>query len=116
MRQARGTLADIESGYAWLRLLVSLALGLAAERLVADLFASNEWLGWLAYPVIGLEILQPLTWLSLTAPVVMYVLLTRISGVPPLEEAMLASRGDAYRAYQKRVSPFFPLPPKGQKS
>lgn len=29
-------------------LLVSLALGLAAERLVADLFASNEWLGWLA--------------------------------------------------------------------
>ena len=27
---------------------MSLALGLAAERLVADLFAANAWLGWLA--------------------------------------------------------------------
>ncbi|MDD2794989.1 MAG: hypothetical protein PHE40_03925 [Acidocella sp.] len=25
------------------------------------------------------------------------------SGVPPLEEAMLASRGDAYRRYQART-------------
>lgn len=35
-------------------LLVSLALGLAAERLVADLFASNEWLGWLAIGLLAL--------------------------------------------------------------
>jgi steroid 5-alpha reductase family enzyme len=70
-----------------------------------------EWLGWLAYPVIGLDPAHPITWLSLTAPLVMYILLTRISGVPPLEEAMLASRGDAYRAYQAKVSAFFPLPP-----
>ena len=71
-----------------------------------------EWLGWLAYPVIGLDPGHPVTWLSFTAPVVMYLLLTRISGVPPLEQAMLASRGDAYRAYQAKVSAFFPLPPK----
>jgi len=71
-----------------------------------------EWLGWLAYPVIALDPGQPLTWLSLTAPLVMFLLLTRVSGVPPLEEAMLRSRGEAYRAYQVRVSPFFPLPPK----
>ena len=68
-----------------------------------------EWLGWLAYPVIGFDPGRPAAWLSLTAPVVMYILLTRISGVPPLEQAMLASRGDAYRAYQARVSAFFPL-------
>ncbi|MDB5425787.1 MAG: hypothetical protein JWQ29_3203 [Phenylobacterium sp.] len=71
-----------------------------------------EWLGWLAYPVIALDPGRPLTWLSITAPLVMFVLLTRISGVPPLEEAMLRSRGDAYRAYQARVSSFFPWPAK----
>jgi steroid 5-alpha reductase family enzyme len=71
-----------------------------------------EWLGWLAYPVIGLDPAQPFTWLSLTAPLVMFLLLTRVSGIPPLEAAQIASKGDAYRAYQARVSAFFPFPPK----
>lgn len=71
-----------------------------------------EWLGWLAYPVIGLDPSRPVTWLTLTAPVVMFLLLTRISGIPPLERAQVASKGDAYRTYQKRVSAFFPFPPK----
>jgi putative membrane protein len=34
-------------------LLVSLALGLAADRLIRDLFTSNEWLGWLGLGVLG---------------------------------------------------------------
>jgi steroid 5-alpha reductase family enzyme len=42
---------------------------------------------------------------------VMYGLLRYVSGVTPLEEAMLESRGDKFRDYQKRVSVFFPLPP-----
>jgi steroid 5-alpha reductase family enzyme len=42
----------------------------------------------------------------------MYGLLRYVSGVPPLEEAMLKSRGDKLRDYQGRVSVFFPLPPK----
>lgn len=71
-----------------------------------------EWLGWLAYPVIGFNPAQPITWLSFVAPVVMLILLTRVSGIPPLEAAQLRSKGDAYRAYQARVSAFFPLPPK----
>jgi steroid 5-alpha reductase family enzyme len=71
-----------------------------------------EWLGWLAYPVIGLDPAHPFTWLSLSAPVVMFLLLTRVSGIPPLEEAQLLSKGEAYRAYQARVSAFFPFPPK----
>ncbi|HEV7383791.1 MAG TPA: DUF1295 domain-containing protein, partial [Phenylobacterium sp.] len=57
-----------------------------------------EWLGWLAYPVIGLDPGRPITWLSLAAPLVMFLLLTRISGIPPLEAAQLVSKGDAYRA------------------
>jgi steroid 5-alpha reductase family enzyme len=35
-----------------------------------------------------------------------------VTGIPPAEAASLRSRGDAYRAYQRRTSPFFPLPPK----
>jgi steroid 5-alpha reductase family enzyme len=42
----------------------------------------------------------------------MYGLLRHVSGVPPLETAMLASRGDLFRDYQRRVSVFFPTPPK----
>ena len=71
-----------------------------------------QWLGWCAYPVIALDPARPLSWLSLAAPVVMYVLLRYVSGVPPLEEAMLKTRGDLFRKYQARVSAFFPLPPK----
>jgi steroid 5-alpha reductase family enzyme len=71
-----------------------------------------QWLGWLAYPVIALDLGQPVTWLSLAAPAVMYGLLRYVSGVPPLEAAMLKSRGDKFRDYQTRVSVFFPLPPK----
>jgi len=71
-----------------------------------------QWLGWLAYPVIALQPDQPLSWLSLAAPAVMFGLLRYVSGVPPLETAMLASRGEKFRDYQRRVSVFFPLPPK----
>jgi steroid 5-alpha reductase family enzyme len=42
----------------------------------------------------------------------MYWLLVHVSGIPPLEQQMLKSRGDAFRAYQTRVSAFFLLPPK----
>src|SRR5688500_14771723 len=67
-----------------------------------------QWLGWLAYPIIALDPATPITWLSLAAPAVMYGLLRYVSGVPPLEAAMLTSRGDAFRDYQRRVSVFFP--------
>lgn len=71
-----------------------------------------EWFGWLAYPVIGLDPARPLTWATLLAPTLMYLVLRYGTGVPPLEASMLKSRGGAFRAYQARVSAFFPLPPK----
>lgn len=37
--------------------LVSLSLGLAAERLINDLFATTPWLGWLGLGLIGLFLL-----------------------------------------------------------
>jgi steroid 5-alpha reductase family enzyme len=66
----------------------------------------------MAYPAMALDPSRPITWLSLTAPAVMFGLLRYVSGVPPLEETMLKSRGDLFRAYQTRVSVFFPLPPR----
>jgi len=47
-------------------------------------------------------------WAALVAPVVMYVILRYMTGVPPLEKVMLKSRGDAYRDYQSRVGALLP--------
>jgi steroid 5-alpha reductase family enzyme len=77
-----------------------------------------EFLGWCAYPVIAFGGGHGghgghAGWaLALGGPAMMFWLLRYVSGVPPLEAAMLARRGDAFRAYQARVSVFFPWPPK----
>ena len=68
-----------------------------------------EWLGWFAYPLLAIDFGRfDSAWLSLTGPAFMYWLLVHVSGIPLLEQHMLRSRGDAYRAYQQRVSAFFP--------
>jgi steroid 5-alpha reductase family enzyme len=69
-----------------------------------------EWFCWLAYPVIALSPDYPWGLASLLAPVFMYWILVHVTGIPPLEEQMLRSRGDRYRAYQARTSKFFPMP------
>lgn len=71
-----------------------------------------EWLGWVAYPLFAIDLhgAFPWGWFALSAPVFMYWLLVYVSGIPPLEQQMLRSRGDAFRAYQARVSAFIPFP------
>jgi steroid 5-alpha reductase family enzyme len=69
-----------------------------------------EWFGWLAYPMIAISFGYGWGWVTLLAPIFMYWILVHVTGVPPLEDQMLKSRGDAYRAYQKRTSKFFLLP------
>ncbi len=71
-----------------------------------------EAIGWLAYPVIAFDPARPWSLAALVAPVLMFGLLRFGTGVPPLEAAMLASKGEAYRRYQARVSPFLPRPPR----
>ncbi len=71
-----------------------------------------EGLGWFAYPVIALDLSRPYTWLSFIAPVTMLGILRYGTGVPPLEAAMVRSKGEAYRRYQAEVSPLLPRPPK----
>ncbi|BAM87229.1 hypothetical protein S58_12190 [Bradyrhizobium oligotrophicum S58] len=71
-----------------------------------------EWVCWLSYPVIALSFDNPWGLASLLAPLLMYWFLVHVTGIPPLEQQMLRSRGDRYRAYQARTSAFFPLPPR----
>jgi steroid 5-alpha reductase family enzyme len=76
-----------------------------------------EFMAWLGYPLLALNFsgAWPWGWLAWFGPAAMFWFLTKVTGIPPLEREMVASRGDAYRDYQARVSPFFPLPPKRSK-
>ncbi|MCK0208521.1 DUF1295 domain-containing protein [Starkeya koreensis] len=76
-----------------------------------------EWLGWLAYPAIGIDLSGAYPWgaVSLLAPLLIYVLLVHASGIPPTEAHMLRTRGDAFRAYQRRVNAFWPGPSRGRR-
>src|SRR3569623_78319 len=69
-----------------------------------------EWLAWLAYILIGVSLAYPWGWLTLLPPVLMYWLLVKVSGIPPLEAQMLKSRPEAFRSYQARVRAFWPIP------
>ena len=73
-----------------------------------------EWLVWVALAIIAIAPVghYPWGWFGLAAPVLMYVLLVHVSGIPPLEAHMLRSRGDAFRLYQARVNAFWPGPSK----
>ena len=72
-----------------------------------------EWFGWLGYVLLAIDPAGGYGsgYLALLAPACMYWLLVYVSGIPPLEKHMLRSRGDAFRAYQRRTSAFFPWPP-----
>ena len=69
-----------------------------------------EWIHWWAYVAIGLA--GQWGWLTIFGPIVMIIFLFFISGIPITERALVKSRGDKYRRYQKTTSPFIPLPPK----
>jgi steroid 5-alpha reductase family enzyme len=99
---------------------VSLSILMAGAFLVQQRTGNSGWVDtiWtispgLAYPVIALSTDYPWGLTTLLAPIFMYWILAYVTGIPPLEQQMLRSRGDRYRDYQSRTSRFFPLPPKG---
>ena len=67
-----------------------------------------EWLHWWAYVLIGFG--SGYWWLTWLGLVVMYVFITRITGIPFTEQQSLRSRGQAYIDYQKSTNAFFPFP------
>lgn len=69
-----------------------------------------EWLHWFAY--VGLAIGSPIAWLAWSGPLLMYVFLRWISGIPYTETQALRSRGEDYRAYQRSTSMLIPWFPK----
>jgi steroid 5-alpha reductase family enzyme len=70
-----------------------------------------EWFHWWAYAWLAVG--SPLWWLPILGVVVMYLFLTRVTGVPPTEAQAIRSRGDAYREYQRTTNAFFPGRVKG---
>ena len=69
-----------------------------------------EWIHWFAYVCLAQG--SPLGWLAWSGPLVMYVFLRWISGIPYTESHALRSRGDDYRDYQRRTPMLFPWFPK----
>jgi steroid 5-alpha reductase family enzyme len=65
-----------------------------------------EWLVWTAFAVTASGYAVGL--LAWAAPGLMYGVLRYASGVPPLEEHMARTRGEAFRAYCELTPVFFP--------
>ena len=73
-----------------------------------------EWIHWIAYPVLVIN--TTAFWPMLLAPLLMLVLVTKFSGIPPTEAQAIRKRGDKYRQYQQETNSFFPWFPKTSKA
>jgi steroid 5-alpha reductase family enzyme len=69
-----------------------------------------EWLIWIGVALVALP--SPFGWLGLASPALILYFLLRVTGIPATEAQALRSRGEAYRRYQQRTSPFVPWWPK----
>ena len=69
-----------------------------------------EWLHWCSYVVMSIG--AAAGWLTLIGPIVMWVFLWNITGIPATEKRAVASRGEAYRTYQQTTNAFFPWFPR----
>lgn len=68
---------------------------------------------WIGVAIIALPILQGWQWATLISPIFIFILLTRISGVPMLEVRADKKWGGQtdYENYKARTSVLIPLPP-----
>ena len=73
-----------------------------------------EWIGWWSYVLIAIG--GPYVWAALGGPIVMYVFITRVTGIPLTEKQAIRSRGDAYRRYQRTTNALFPGPPRSSEA
>ena len=70
-----------------------------------------EWCVWLGYAIHGLAF-WPYGLIAIVPQAIIFASIWFVTGISPTETQALRSKGDAYRAYQARVSKFFPWPPK----
>jgi steroid 5-alpha reductase family enzyme len=73
-----------------------------------------EWLHWFGYVLLAVG--SPLAWLAWSGPLLMYVFLRWISGIPFTEQQALRSRGEDYRQYQRSTPMLFPWFPSGDRA
>jgi steroid 5-alpha reductase family enzyme len=68
---------------------------------------------WIGVALIALPVLRGWQWVTLVSPVFVFLLLTRVSGVPLLEKKADERWGGQsdYEAYKRRTSMLVPLPP-----
>lgn len=69
-----------------------------------------EWLHWFAYVLLAVG--SPLAWMAWSGPLLMYVFLRWISGVPFTEAQALRTRGEDYARYQRSTPMLFPWFPR----
>lgn len=68
-----------------------------------------EWMHWFSYALIAVG--APYAWAAWIGPLIMYVFITKFTGIPYTEKQALKSRGDDYRQYQATTNaliPWFP--------
>ncbi len=65
-----------------------------------------ECLVWWGFFIAALD--SPFGGVTIICPVLMLYLILRVTGIPLTEKHSLESRGEAYRAYQRRTSRFVP--------
>jgi steroid 5-alpha reductase family enzyme len=75
-----------------------------------------EWLSWLSYPIMAIEAGYPAGWLTLSGPLIIYLLLVHVSGIPPLEAHLRRSRPAEFAVYAENVSAFWLRPPHRSRS
>ncbi|MDB5612898.1 MAG: hypothetical protein JWQ22_551 [Devosia sp.] len=76
-------------------ILVSAGLGLAADRLINDLFAANEWLGWLGLGVLGAFLVAVL---ALVTREIFALRRLRVLDALKRDAASATAENDAHRA------------------
>lgn len=69
-----------------------------------------EVLQWVTYPLLAVG--APLGALAWSGPVVMFLFVRFVSGIPFTEAQALRTRGEDYRDYQRRTSMLIPWPPR----
>jgi steroid 5-alpha reductase family enzyme len=70
-----------------------------------------EWCVWIGYAVYGLAYHGG--WIAVIPQAIILATIFGVTGIPPTERQAIQSKGEAYRQYQRRVSKFVPMPPKG---